>query len=82
MQPLLNTVITVPVGADVARALATAPPGATIALAPATLIASIFGMNFEALAWLEKAWGPWAALGLMLAAPAALFAIARWRKWF
>jgi magnesium transporter len=55
---------------------------ATIALAPATLIASIFGMNFEALAWLEEDWGPWAAIGLMLAAPAALFAIARWQKWF
>ncbi len=55
---------------------------ATIALAPATLIASIFGMNFHALAWLEKPWGPWVAMALMLAAPACLFAIARWRKWF
>jgi magnesium transporter len=55
---------------------------ATIALTPATLIASIFGMNFQALAWLEKDWGPWAALALMIAAPGVLFAIARWRKWF
>lgn len=55
---------------------------ATIAFAPATLIASIFGMNFAHLGWLDSPWGPWAAGGLMLAAPAGLFVIARWRKWF
>jgi magnesium transporter len=55
---------------------------ATIAFAPPTLIASIFGMNFKAMSWFERDWGPWAAAGLMLAAPAALFAIARWRRWF
>jgi len=55
---------------------------ATIALAPATLIASIFGMNFAHLGWLDRPWGPWAAGTLMLAAPAALFAMARWRRWF
>lgn len=55
---------------------------ATIALAPATLIASIFGMNFVHLGWLKEPWGPGAAFALMVAAPAALFLVARWRKWF
>jgi magnesium transporter len=55
---------------------------ATIAFAPATLIASIFGMNFAHLGWLEQPWGPGAAVGLMIAAPGALFVAARWRKWF
>lgn len=55
---------------------------ATIAFAPATLVASVFGMNFKAMTWFAHAWGPWAAGGLMLAAPAALFGVARWRGWF
>ncbi len=63
---------------DVLKALSLA----TIAFVPATLIASIFGMNFEAMNWFKTAWGPWVAFGLMIAAPAALFAIARWRRWF
>jgi magnesium transporter len=55
---------------------------ATIALTPATLIASIFGMNFKAMTWFAEPWGPWVAGALMIAMPAALFTIARWRKWF
>lgn len=55
---------------------------ATIAFAPPTLIASIFGMNFEALGWIHQPWGPTAAFGLMALAPLALFAIAKWRRWF
>ncbi|MDX2238463.1 MAG: CorA family divalent cation transporter [Hyphomonadaceae bacterium] len=55
---------------------------ATIAFAPPTLVASIFGMNFEAMDWFKTGWGPWAGFALMLAAPLALFALARWRKWF
>ncbi|MGE0741592.1 MAG: CorA family divalent cation transporter [Hyphomonadaceae bacterium] len=55
---------------------------ATIAFVPATLIASIFGMNFEAMTWFRTGWGPWIAFLLMLAAPAVLFAIAKWRRWF
>ena len=55
---------------------------ATIAFVPPTLIASIFGMNFEAMSWFRAGWGPWVGFLLMLAAPAALFAIAKWRKWF
>lgn len=54
----------------------------TTAFAPATLVASIFGMNFQAMDWFQKGFGPWAAFALMLAAPAALLGLARWRRWF
>ncbi|MEZ5973030.1 MAG: CorA family divalent cation transporter [Hyphomonadaceae bacterium] len=55
---------------------------ATIAFVPPTLIASIFGMNFKAMTWFDAPWGPWVGFALMLAAPAILFGIARWRRWF
>lgn len=55
---------------------------ATIAFVPPTLIASIFGMNFEAMTWFKHAWGPWVGFALMFAAPAILFGIAKWRRWF
>lgn len=55
---------------------------ATIAFVPPTLIASIFGMNFDAMTWFRHGWGPWVAIAMMVLAPAALFAIAKWRRWF
>ena len=55
---------------------------ATIAFVPPTLIASIFGMNFDAMDWFHEGWGPWVAIAMMLLAPAALFTIAKWRRWF
>jgi len=55
---------------------------ATIAFVPPTLIASIFGMNFEGMTWFREPWGPWVGVAMMFAAPAALFGIAKWRKWF
>ncbi|MDZ4776660.1 MAG: CorA family divalent cation transporter [Alphaproteobacteria bacterium] len=55
---------------------------ATMAFVPPTLIASIFGMNFETMDWFKAPWGPWAGFVLMFIAPAALFAIAKWRRWF
>lgn len=55
---------------------------ATIAFVPPTLIASIFGMNFVHMTWFQQPWGPWVGVALMFAAPAALFAIAKWRRWF
>lgn len=55
---------------------------ATIAFVPPTLIASVFGMNFQHMTWFAQPWGPWVGFGLMLAAPAALFGIAKWRGWF
>jgi magnesium transporter len=55
---------------------------ATIAFVPPTLIASIFGMNFDYMTWFRAPWGPWVGVAMMIAAPAALFAIAKWRRWF
>lgn len=55
---------------------------ATIAFVPPTLIASIFGMNFQHMTWFSEAWGPWVGFGLMIAAPAGLFVLAKWRRWF
>lgn len=55
---------------------------ATIAFVPPTLIASIFGMNFDAMTWFREPWGPWVGIALMLVAPAVLFGIAKWRRWF
>lgn len=63
---------------DVLKALSVA----TIAFVPATLIASIFGMNFTAMTWFHEGWGPWVGFLLMLTAPAILFGIAKWRGWF
>src|SRR5262249_46267270 len=64
--------------ADVLNALSLA----TIGLVVPTLIASIFGMNFVHMAWFKEPWGPWVGFWLMLAAPLALFGIAKWRRWF
>ncbi len=55
---------------------------ATIAFVPPTLIASIFGMNFDGMTWFREPWGPWVGMALMFAAPAILFGIAKWRRWF
>lgn len=55
---------------------------ATIAFVPPTLIASIFGMNFEHMTWFREWWGPWVGFSLMAIAPSALFWIAKWRRWF
>jgi magnesium transporter len=55
---------------------------ATMAFVPPTLIASIFGMNFKAMTWFDAWWGPQVGFAMMVAAPAALFAIAKWRRWF
>ena len=55
---------------------------ATIAFVPPTLIASIFGMNFDAMTWFRADWGPWVGVAMMFAAPAILFGIAKWRRWF
>jgi magnesium transporter len=63
---------------DVLKALSLA----TIAFVPPTLIASIFGMNFDHMTWFSQPWGPWVGGLMMVAAPAALFGIAKWRGWF
>ncbi|MBU6372622.1 MAG: hypothetical protein KJS97_07820 [Alphaproteobacteria bacterium] len=55
---------------------------ATILFVPPTLIASIFGMNFEAMTWFKAAWGPPVAFTLMAVTSFGLLAVARWRRWF
>src|SRR5262249_32194114 len=54
----------------------------TILFMPPTLISSIFGMNFVTLGWIHEGWGPDASFALMLIAPAVLYALAKWRRWF
>jgi magnesium transporter len=48
---------------------------------PPTLIASIYGMNFETMPELQWLWGYPASLGLMLAAAAGTYIFFRWKKW-
>jgi magnesium transporter len=48
---------------------------------PSTLIASIFGMNFDALTIFHARWGPWFAFALMLIATLAALSYARYRRW-
>lgn len=55
---------------------------ATILFVPPTLIASIFGMNFEAMDWFKAPWGPAVAFTMMGVASFGLLAVARWRRWF
>lgn len=69
------------VGADQNNTLKTLSL-ATIAFAPPTLIASIFGMNLKSIGWFDERLGSVVAFALMIAAPVALFFIARWRRWF
>lgn len=47
---------------------------------PPTLIASIFGMNFAWMPWLEWDLGFWAALGTMLLSSATSFLLFKWRS--
>jgi magnesium transporter len=54
---------------------------AAMVLVPSTLIASIFGMNFEAMTIFKNPNGPLIAFAAMIAASAATFALARWRRW-
>ncbi|MCB5408478.1 magnesium transporter CorA family protein [Pseudogemmobacter faecipullorum] len=48
---------------------------------PPTLIASIYGMNFEHMPELSWRWGYPAALGLMLTSAIVPWALFRWKKW-
>jgi magnesium transporter len=54
---------------------------AAMVLVPSTLIASIFGMNFDAMTIFKAPWGPWVAFGLMGASSLVAYLIARWRRW-
>ena len=48
---------------------------------PPTLIASIYGMNFEVMPELDERWGYPMALGLMAAPAAATWLVLRWKHW-
>ena len=48
---------------------------------PATLIASIFGMNFHEMPWLADKYGFWWAMGLMIGIAAAMGLIFWRRQW-
>lgn len=54
---------------------------AAMVFVPSTLIASIFGMNFEAMNWFKAPWGPWAAFAMMAAGSLCAYLVARWRRW-
>jgi magnesium transporter len=53
----------------------------TVFLLPPTVIASFYGMNFEQIPWLQAGWGPWAALGLMVASSVVPYLIFKRRGW-
>ncbi|MDO5612253.1 MAG: magnesium transporter CorA family protein [Paracoccus sp. (in: a-proteobacteria)] len=48
---------------------------------PPTLIASIYGMNFEHMPELASRWGYYIALGLMLLTSLATWLLMRWKRW-
>jgi len=52
-----------------------------VALLPPTLIASIYGMNFQFMPELDKAWGYPMALGLMIASALVPMWYFRKRGW-
>ena len=48
---------------------------------PPTLIASIYGMNFDVMPELHASWGYPMALALMAATAAATWLVLRWKRW-
>ena len=48
---------------------------------PPTLIASVYGMNFQAMPELAQPWGYPMAIGLMVGSAAITWAVFRWQKW-
>lgn len=54
---------------------------AAMVLVPSTLIASIFGMNFDHMTIFKAPWGPWFAFGAMIFSSVAAYLFARWRRW-
>ena len=54
---------------------------ASVALLPPTLIASIYGMNFQYMPELDKTWGYPLALGLMIASALVPMWYFRKRGW-
>lgn len=53
----------------------------TLIFVPPTLIASVFGMNFEAMTIFKDPFGPWLAVGGMALSSLLIVSIARLGKW-
>lgn len=53
----------------------------TLIFVPPTLIASVFGMNFEAMTIFKDQNGPWLAVGAMALSSLTIISIARLGKW-
>ncbi len=53
----------------------------TCLMAPATVIGGIFGMNFDRVPWLHKAYGFWLAVALMLLIPVYMIYLFRKHGW-
>lgn len=49
---------------------------------PPTLIASIYGMNFDHMPILQLDWGFHLALGMMVASVVVTFLVLKWMKWY
>ncbi len=54
---------------------------ASLVFLPPTLVAGVYGMNFQHMPELEWLWGYPMAVGLMLAAAILPYAVFRWRGW-
>lgn len=50
-------------------------------LLPPSVIGAFYGMNFELIPWLEKPWGHWAALGMMVTSALVPYCVFKWRRW-
>jgi len=48
---------------------------------PLTLITGVFGMNFDVIPWLHKAYGFWLALATMLGIVVGMVAYFRHKRW-
>jgi Mg2+ and Co2+ transporter CorA len=48
---------------------------------PLTLITGVFGMNFDVIPWLHKAYGFWLALATMLGIVVGMVAYFRRKRW-
>jgi magnesium transporter len=53
----------------------------SMALLPMSLMAGIFGMNFDHLPWLHERWGVWLVMGLMAMLAGAVLGFYRWAGW-
>jgi len=53
----------------------------SVVLMPPTLIASVYGMNFQYMPELNEHWGYPIALAAMLAAAVVPYLIFKWKRW-